>query len=168
MKNVTRRPLPVVILCWTLCLICMVFIFSMSSQRADTSERSSGNTIRFFLRIFVGDFDSLPQEEQDAMIESWQHFARKAAHFMIYALLGALFVQALFGHTADPYLVICGAILFSMLFSATDEFHQLFVPGRSGELRDIALDTGGAVLGTLISFCVTRFYIKRRERRKQQ
>ena len=158
--------LPVVILCWALCLLCMVCIFSMSSQRADNSERSSGNTIRFFLRIFVDDFDSLPQEEQEAMIEEWQYFARKAAHFMIYALLGALFVQALFCHTDNTYIVLCGALLFTMLFAATDEFHQLFVPGRSGELRDVALDSGGAVLGALISLGLTKLISKIKNRRR--
>lgn len=36
------------------------------------------------------------------------------------------------------------------------EFHQLFVPGRSGEARDVMIDFSGAVLGialsTLVSF----------------
>ena len=101
------------------------------------------------------------------MIESWQHVVRKGAHFSVYLLLGALFCQALFGHTENSYILICGAILFSMLFAATDELHQIFVPGRSGELRDVAIDSGGATLGTLISFGLTRLvlYSKRSKKR---
>ena len=31
-----------------------------------------------------------------------------------------------------------------------DEFHQLFVPGRSGQVSDVILDSAGAAIGVLI------------------
>lgn len=31
-----------------------------------------------------------------------------------------------------------------MLYACTDEYHQLFVPGRSGQLRDVMIDAVGA------------------------
>lgn len=165
MKKTIRRPLWAVILCWTLCFACMIFIFSMSSQKADDSKRSSGNTIRFFLRIFVGDFDSLPQAEQDEMIENWQHIARKGAHFTVYMVLGALFCQAYYGFTDKGGFLIPASVLSAALFAASDELHQLFVPGRSGEIADIALDSGGALLGVLLSYLITSFSIKIKHRR---
>ena len=162
MRKTFRRPLWAVILCWALCLGCMIFIFSMSSQKADDSERASGNTIRFFLRIFVSDFDSLPEAQQDEMIENWQHAVRKGAHFSIYMILGALFCQAYYGFTDKGGFLIPASVLSSALFAASDELHQLFVPGRSGEIADIALDTAGALLGVLISYLITSAAIKRR------
>ena len=38
-------------------------------------------------------------------------------------------------------LVIC--VLFAML----DEFHQLFVPGRGAQVKDVIIDTTGAIVG---------------------
>ncbi|MDY6314114.1 MAG: VanZ family protein, partial [Clostridia bacterium] len=42
------------------------------------------------------------------------------------------------------------SLLCSALYAASDEFHQLFVPGRSGEFRDVCLDSAGALTGILI------------------
>ena len=40
---------------------------------------------------------------------------------------------------------LCGT-----LYAMTDEFHQLFVPGRSGEIRDVCLDSAGVLVGVFI------------------
>ena len=36
------------------------------------------------------------------------------------------------------------------LYACTDEFHQRFVPGRSGELRDVGIDCCGVLTGVLL------------------
>ncbi len=48
--------------------------------------------------------------------------------------------------TAAAVLAIC------IFYAATDEFHQLFVSGRSGQLRDVCIDAAGAVIGICIYF----------------
>ena len=40
-------------------------------------------------------------------------------------------------------------------YAMTDEFHQLFVPGRSGQVRDVLLDSCGAAVGVLLVLFVT-------------
>ena len=35
-------------------------------------------------------------------------------------------------------------------FAVSDEFHQLFVPGRSGNIKDVFIDTAGSVSGILL------------------
>ena len=40
------------------------------------------------------------------------------------------------------------------VYAATDEFHQLFVPGRSGQVKDVLLDSCGAAVGVLILMLV--------------
>lgn len=37
--------------------------------------------------------------------------------------------------------------LIAALYAASDEIHQLFVPGRSGQLSDVILDSAGALAG---------------------
>ena len=42
------------------------------------------------------------------------------------------------------------AILASALYACTDELHQLFVPGRTGQIFDVFVDTLGATFGCLL------------------
>jgi VanZ family protein len=39
------------------------------------------------------------------------------------------------------------ALGIAVLYAATDEFHQNFVPNRTGSLKDVGIDTAGALLG---------------------
>jgi VanZ family protein len=42
------------------------------------------------------------------------------------------------------------AFLVSVLYAASDEYHQTFVPGRSGRLVDVGVDTIGALVALLV------------------
>ena len=44
-------------------------------------------------------------------------------------------------------------ILIVILYASTDEFHQLFVPGREGTFRDVLIDTSGAIIA-IIFICL--------------
>lgn len=50
-----------------------------------------------------------------------------------------------------------------VLYAATDELHQAFVPGRVADLTDLALDGIGAVLGALAFYLLATL----RERRQK-
>lgn len=39
------------------------------------------------------------------------------------------------------------ALLICVLYAISDEVHQKFIPGRSGEVRDVIIDTAGASVG---------------------
>jgi len=68
---------------------------------------------------------------------------KKTAHFLEYALLAFLWWRALSGRgvRAGWSLIIAG--LVSILYAASDEYHQTFVPGRHGRLWDLAVDSAG-------------------------
>ena len=53
------------------------------------------------------------------------------------------------------------AIVLTALYASTDEFHQLFVPGRSGQVRDVLIDSCGAAIGVLIAWGLIRIYSNR-------
>lgn len=40
--------------------------------------------------------------------------------------------------------------LLAVLYAATDEIHQTFVPGRSGRVTDVLIDAAGAAVGVLV------------------
>lgn len=53
------------------------------------------------------------------------------------------------------------SIFLAFLYACTDETHQLFVPGRSGEFKDVCIDTCGAFIGALIVYTI--FKISKRK-----
>lgn len=54
----------------------------------------------------------------------------------------------------------------SSLYAATDEIHQLFVPGRSDQMSDVILDSAGAMAGILVLAAVRK--IRSRHKDKKQ
>jgi VanZ family protein len=89
---------------------------------------------------------SIPNPEFGAFFPG----ADKLAHFGFYGVMGFLF--ALWRRevgTGAAAAVVWGAI-FVALLGAVDEFHQQWIPGRSMDLIDWALDFAG---GTVGGFC---------------
>ena len=41
--------------------------------------------------------------------------------------------------------------LFCLVYAISDEIHKLFVPGRSGEIRDVLIDFTGVLIGILFT-----------------
>jgi VanZ family protein len=70
----------------------------------------------------------------------------KTAHFLEYAVLGLLLARALAGRRwlSIPLRYVVAAVVIAAAYAFSDEFHQLFVPGRVFDLHDMAADTLGA------------------------
>ncbi len=125
----------------------MLAIFIFSSQDADESSEVSGSLIGFIAPVFYPDYGELDIYSRTALVDSLQSVVRTAAHGTIYFVLGIFTALSLY--TFDLRILKCLilAILICIAYAITDEIHQYFVPGRSMQIIDIAVDTGGAVLG---------------------
>ena len=53
------------------------------------------------------------------------------------------------------------SFLFSVIYASSDEFHQIFVPGRDGNIIDVLIDSSGALVGILISSIIYFLIIKK-------
>lgn len=126
----------------------MVAIFMFSAQNADESSKMSMGVGETVGKIFVKEYESWTEEKQLSFIDSVEFPIRKLAHASEYTLLGFLLMGALSGKKSR-------ALLIGVLYAASDEFHQLFVPGRSGQITDVMIDSGGVILGIFI-FCLIR------------
>jgi VanZ family protein len=77
-------------------------------------------------------------------------FSDKTVHACEYAVLGVLFARSLAGprwlSLTFPY--VAGAVVLAVLYGVSDEFHQLFVPGRQFDVRDMMADALGASVST--------------------
>jgi VanZ family protein len=73
---------------------------------------------------------------------------RKAAHITEYALLSFLLSRAMAGSfNFSRQRVFALALFVSICYSASDEIHQSFVAGRSGNIVDVLIDTAGVLVG---------------------
>jgi VanZ family protein len=75
---------------------------------------------------------------------------RKIAHAAIYGLLFFLWWRALRGVTPDNGAV-AAAMLITVGYAISDEWHQSFVEGRHGSPVDVLIDTAGASLAALFA-----------------
>ena len=96
-------------------------------------------------------FSALSEEDQNAVVESFQHVVRKGAHFSIYLFLGVLCLLAMQTHRVKPAVKIGVSLGICLLYAASDEFHQLFIDGRSGQVSDVLLDFCGSAVGVLLT-----------------
>ena len=66
-----------------------------------------------------------------------------------YAVLAVLACRALAGGLVPPVTlrVAALAVIISVLYGVTDEWHQSFVPGRTADVWDLVKDLAGAVAG---------------------
>ncbi len=147
------------IILWILVIGCMTLIFSFSSEAATESRKTSASFIEKIISFF--DFDnSITESEMFVIRENMTFIVRKGAHFSIYALLGLLIYLLLCEYNINDKKVIIIAVTVSMLYACSDEIHQSFVEGRSGELRDVLIDTVGALAGCTATFLIKRMIRK--------
>ena len=83
----------------------------------------------------------------------------KLYHFIEYAILGGLLARAFAkaGPAALPskFIWLTAAVL-SILYGASDEWHQTFVPGRFATLADWVADVLGSIAGVLAVYLYYR------------
>lgn len=132
----------------------LVIIFTFSAQPSGESAQVSGGVC---YRIAAGVNRVFHLGQSEAQIQETalriEHPVRKGAHMSEYAVLSVM-IFAMVGCLwwkigARNYFL---AVFFTFLYACTDEFHQRFVPGRSGSFGDVMIDTAGAALAMLFVF----------------
>ncbi len=129
----TKRKIGAIIF-WILTAAVAVIIFSFSGENGNESQQVSQNFLSLIIE-YIGNIVS-------------HNVLRKIAHFSEYAALG---------------FSVCGAIYFTfdknkfyiplipcVLYAASDEIHQYFVPERACRLFDIFVDSCGSLFGIFV------------------
>lgn len=139
------------ILLYILLILWMSLIFFFSHQPATDSDKVSNGVIDKIIHtveVIRG------QEFNDKELEIISNYLifpiRKLAHFTLYFILGILIYSIINLYNIDNKRKMLLSILFCIIYACSDEIHQLFVLGRSGELRDVLIDSIGSILGIII------------------
>ena len=115
---------------WVLTALWLLFVWGHSLLPASVSKEESGHWL--------------------ALLQTWMPWLtsfliRKAAHFVEYAVLGALLFGAA-GVRHGLWFPPCLGVLAATL----DETVQLFADGRSGQISDVWLDLAGFLTGWIV------------------
>ena len=99
----------------------------------------------------------------DSRWDSFHHYLRKSGHFVGYGAVGFTFLRAWLQTLArrGPATSISWrlessilAIFSTAIVASCDEFHQTFLPSRTGTPVDVLLDTTGACVLCLVVWLV--------------
>ncbi len=138
---------------WLPVLVWMVAIFSASGDRASFQHSS-----RILEPLLHWLFPHMAPETFRFIVL----IVRKCAHLTEYAIL-ALLVWRVRRKPAwrdtRPWRwsEAAEALWVAALYAATDEFHQTFIPSREGCVRDVFIDTCGAIAGLLALWALGRW-----------
>ena len=160
MKTTSKNRLKTILKALALVLWCVV-IFMFSANDSDKSSRQSNAVFNAVVEFVNPMYDSLDPEAQLEYKDTATFVIRKLAHFSEYALLGILAFINLWRVKRLGYRSLFAA-LFSCVYAASDEIHQLFVPGRACQFTDVLIDTSGAAAGILLVFIFTLLFKKKK------
>ena len=138
---------------WLPVLIWMAVIFCGSSDPA--SFQRSSRIIEPFLRWLLPNISA-------ASVHAVVVAVRKTAHLTEYALLTLLLWRALASRLnqelrAWRWTEATWALVLVILYAASDEFHQSFVPSRDASVRDVLIDTLGGLLALIFLWILGRW-----------
>ncbi|MGG3466156.1 VanZ family protein [Neobacillus pocheonensis] len=145
---------------WVFVFLWMFLIFNLSAQPA-----SQSNSLSLGVTDKVIETLNKIKPGADLNMEDVNHVVRKNAHFFAYLILAVLSLNALRNGDklgGKKWLVALG---ICVLFAASDEFHQRFVPGRGPQVKDVFIDSSGALLGIMIYTAVNKI-LKRKASNK--
>lgn len=147
-------------------LLWLILIFWFSAQPVEQSVGLSRRVGTVLARWFEPGFSDWSAKRQEAFVLGIDFAIRKTAHFLEYMILGILLGLVLRGREMSGKAWILAGTALGALLAAGDEFHQLFVEGRTSRWQDVCIDTAGAVLGLCILSLVRRMLSKRKLEKK--
>lgn len=134
MKSMTKKRITL----FALVISWMILIFWFSSAGHEVSSGQSERVVRGAQYITNISFS-------EAVV-------RKAAHVLLYFVLGVLLTLLVRTYHIRWRSVVLWAVGIACVYAATDETHQLLVGGRSGQASDVLLDTIAAFAGAWAVF----------------
>lgn len=142
---------------FTLVICCMLIIFMFSSDSGTASSKKSDSVIINLVEVISN--KKVNNKDRDKYIEKYVFSVRKCAHFTIYLILGILVISLLSEYRILNFKTVLYTLLIVFLYACSDEFHQLFVSGRSSEIGDVLIDSSGGFIGSYL------YYLFRRKRK---
>ncbi len=107
----------------------------------------------------------------EGLREDINHYIRRRGHLTEFAMLGAalmLHINYIYQYIKkiNYKKIVAVTMLVVVLYAISDEFHQMFVPGRGPGVKDVVIDSIGGVLGCLLMLFIIKKIVKKRNNRQ--
>ena len=86
----------------------------------------------------------------NSFVEKLNMPLRKCIHASVYFVLSILIFNCLKITKIKNWKISVSSVILSFAYACTDEIHQIFVSGRTGQWIDVLIDTFGAILGVIV------------------
>ena len=130
-------------------------IFNFSNQDSEKSGSASQKVTEAITKDIKA-IKELNKNEKARVIDKIEDVIRKIAHFSLYALVGFLLMSLLITYNINEKNKIISTVTIGAIYAISDEFHQSFVSGRSGQVSDVFLDTLGVTVGGLFILLIIK------------
>lgn len=149
-------------------IICCIIIFSFSAVPATASTKQSKGLTYNVIKLLNG--NKLTEKELVKLTKRVNPVIRKIAHFSIYMILAIftyMFIEELnIKSKSEKERLrknIIYTCIFCIIYAVFDEIHQIYVPGRTGKVIDVIIDTLGACTGITIILIRNKFNYKNKD-----
>lgn len=147
--------MPVFVVGW------MIIIFYFSAQPARESSNLSNGVSYKVVTTCENLISQDWTEEQKMQVASLIEYPiRKMAHMSEYAMLAMILYVTIVVYRIKGRKRFIYPVLGVFLYACTDEFHQIFVPGRTGKITDVMIDTSGAIWAMLLIWIFAMIFSK--------
>lgn len=147
----------------TLAWMCIIFWFSAAPAKESSQMSMSAGT--WISQKLVPGYEEWEEDRQQEFAEKIEYPIRKCAHASEYAVLGILLMLAWNSYMPDMKRGSLSMFAVGALYAASDEFHQLFVLGRSGRLTDVLIDSAGLLAGIFLIYILPKCRDSRKSRK---
>lgn len=132
-------------------LFMMLLIWGFSANTGDASSEQSigvvGRVISFVEKVTGTE---LTEEERICWEERIHTPVRKVAHMTEYMLFACTVTFPFLLYKKRKEWISKVAFIVCVFYASIDEIHQLFVPDRSGQVKDVLIDSIGILIGIFI------------------
>lgn len=167
-KEISIRYIIVAAIFWIITVSWIVMIFHFSNQSATQSSNTSNMVVNLLNELFSIDI------QDDMLIRKVAH-TMDFAHLTIFSYVALSSTNKISNKTSyaespvklmrsDNEMNIVFTLWFTILNAIFDEYHQLFVEGRDGAIKDVLIDLIGIVIVLIIIRIVFTIYLKTKGR----
>ena len=154
MRNRNRIIISVIFL-----LLCMGFIYYNSYQNGYDSNAISNGVLDMvkandLVNNKVTNKIALKIKEVLGINTTTEILIRKMAHMLEFCLLAILVSIVLFSFGLRGKGAIIYILFLTLFYAVLDEYHQMFIKGRTSSVRDVLIDFSGSIIGVTVFYLI--------------
>lgn len=147
-----RKVVPILLV-----IVWLMVIFNFSADEGSVSQSKS----QVITNYIHENYDEVAEKVDESLLH---YLVRKTAHVTLYFVLCLVVMNALYFGGFRGKGLFLRAFLICIFYASLDEIHQKFISNRTGQLKDVYIDSIGIILAIALALTMEKAYnyIKRR------